>query len=115
MCWPGGRTTKKKKKRKRKEDECERKGYARQKAHGRRREAAEAYRQSGRVVAEPRVAGKRGESRKREKQTSQGRQAVVLPVGPEIRILYKVEFGVKCCCKAFYENPRYLNPGCVSI
>ena len=67
-------------------------------------------RQSGRVVAEPGVPAKRGESRKREKQTSRGRQAVVLLVGPKIRLTYKVEFGVKCCCKAFYVNPRYLDP-----
>ena len=66
-------------------------------------------------MAEPRVAGKRRESRKREKQTSQGRQAVVLLVGPEIRITYEVEFGVKCCCQAFYANPRYLDPEGVSI
>ena len=67
-------------------------------------------RQSGRVVAEPRVVGIRGENRKREKQTSRGRQAVILPDGPEIQLTYKVEFGVKCCCKAFHVNSRYLDP-----
>ena len=82
---------------------------------GSRREAAEAGWQSGRVVAEPRVAGKRRESRKSEKQTSWGRQAVVLLVGPKIRLTYRVEFGVKCCCKVFYVNPRYLDPEGVQI